>query len=310
VRMHSGIILIDKPAGITSAGVVGRVKRVLGAERVGHAGTLDPDATGLLVVLVNGATRVASYAADGTKRYSGVMRLGVTTSTDDMAGEVLTESSEIPPFEQVLEASRTFVGAIQQVPPKVSAIKVQGKRAHKMSREGEVFELAAREVSVFRFDISKVSDTSFSYVVECSPGTYVRSLARDIGEVLGCGGAVESIRRETSGPLSVEGAILLEQISWDYLEDWSLLIPHIPRVEIPEEMAAAILNGHQITLKRVAALPEVAALPRDSIFAYASNGERETLGLLKVVASGELQVVINLGRYPGQKQAVPNTISV
>ena len=257
--MHSGIILIDKPAGITSAGVVGRVKRVLGAERVGHAGTLDPDATGLLVILVNGATRVASYAAEGTKRYSGVMRLGVTTSTDDMAGEVLSESSEIPAFEKVVEASRQFTGPIQQIPPKVSAIKVQGKRAHKLSREGQEFELMAREVTVSRFDIAKVSPSSFSYVVECSPGTYVRSLARDIGEVLGCGGAVESIRREKSGPLSVDGGISLEQISWGHLQDWSLLIPHIPRVEIPEEMAAAILNGHQLTLKRVAALPEVAA---------------------------------------------------
>jgi tRNA pseudouridine55 synthase len=299
--MHSGIILIDKPAGITSAGVVGRVKRVLGAERVGHAGTLDPDATGLLVILVNGATRVASYAADGTKRYSGIMRLGVTTSTDDMAGAVLTESSDIPPFEKVLEASRQFVGPIQQIPPKVSAIKVQGQRAHKLSREGQEFELTAREVTVSRFDISKVSSASFSYVVECSPGTYVRSLARDIGEVLGCGGAVESIRREKSGPLSVEGALSLEQISWGHLQDWSLLIPHIPRVEISEEMAAAILNGHQLTLKRVAALPEVASLPRYSVFAYASTGERETLGLLKVLPTGDLQVAINLGRYPGQK---------
>lgn len=299
--MHSGIILIDKPAGITSAGVVGRVKRVLGAERVGHAGTLDPDATGLLVILVNGATRVASYAAEGTKRYSGVMRLGVTTSTDDMAGEVLSESSEIPAFEKVVEASRQFTGPIQQIPPKVSAIKVQGKRAHKLSREGQEFELMAREVTVSRFDIAKVSPSSFSYVVECSPGTYVRSLARDIGEVLGCGGAVESIRREKSGPLSVDGGISLEQISWGHLQDWSLLIPHIPRVEIPEEMAAAILNGHQLTLKRVAALPEVAALPRYSLFAYASRGERETLGLLKVLPTGDLQVVINLGRYPSQK---------
>jgi tRNA pseudouridine55 synthase len=299
--MHSGIILIDKPAGITSAGVVGRVKRVLGAERVGHAGTLDPDATGLLVILVNGATRIASYAADGTKRYSGSMRLGVTTSTDDMAGDVLSESSELPPFEKVLEASRRFVGPIQQIPPKVSAIKVQGKRAHKLSREGQEFELTAREVTVSRFDISEVSAASFTYIVECSPGTYVRSLARDIGEVLACGGAVESIRRERSGPLSLEGAISLEEISWNHLQDWSLLIPHIPRVEIDEEFAAAIRNGHQLTLKTVAALPEVRALPCDALFAYASKGERETIGLLKVVATGELQVVINVGRYPGQK---------
>jgi tRNA pseudouridine55 synthase len=299
--MHSGILLIDKPAGITSAGVVGRVKRILGAERVGHAGTLDPDATGLLVVLVNGATRVASYAADGTKRYSGIMRLGVTTTTDDMAGEILTESSAVPPFEKVLQASRAFIGAIQQVPPKVSAIKVQGKRAHKLTREGHEFELNAREVTVSRFDIERVSDNSFRYVVECSPGTYIRSLARDLGEALGCGGAVESIRREKSGPLSVEGALTLEEISWGQLRDWSLLIPHIPRIEIPEEMAAAIRNGHQLTLKKVAQLPEVASLPRYSIFAYASVEDRETIGLLKVIGSGELEVAINLGRYPGRK---------
>jgi tRNA pseudouridine55 synthase len=299
--MHSGILFIDKPAGITSAGVVARVKRILGAERVGHAGTLDPDATGLLIVLVNGATRVASYAADGAKRYSGIMRLGVTTSTDDMAGEVLTESSTIPPFNKVVEACARFVGPIQQVPPKVSAIKVGGKRAHKLSREGREFELSAREVVVSRFDSEEISDTSFRYVVECSPGTYVRSLARDVGELLGCGAAVESIRREMSGPFSVEGALTLEQIAWSELRDWSLLIPHIPRIEISEEMAAAIRNGHQITLKRVAELPEVASLPKLSLFCYASKGDPETLGLLNVLPSGELQVALNVGRYPGRK---------
>lgn len=299
--MHSGILLIDKPAGITSAGVVGRVKRVLGAERVGHAGTLDPDATGLLVILVNGATRVASYAADGTKRYSGVMKLGVTTSTDDMAGEILEQSDRIPPFDKVVEASKRFIGTIQQVPPRVSAVKVQGKRAHKLTREGQEFTLTPREVTVSRFEISPVSESSFRYVVECSPGTYVRSLARDIGEALGCGGAVETIRRERSGPLSVDGAITLEQVSWGHLLDWSALVPEILRIEIPDDMATAIRTGHQLTLKRVAQIPEVAALPRYSVFAYASVGDRETLGLLKISESGEVQVALNVGRYPGQK---------
>lgn len=299
--MHSGILLIDKPAGITSAGVVARVKRALGAERVGHAGTLDPDATGLLVVLVNGATRVASYAADGTKRYSGVMRLGITTSTDDMAGDVLERVEEMPPFERVVEASRKLTGIIQQVPPRVSSVKIGGKRAHKMTRSGEEFELSAREVTISRFDVVRISDSTFSYVVECSPGTYVRSLARDLGEALGCGGAVESIRRERSGPLSVEGAITIEQVSWGHLQDWSLLIPQIARIEIPEEMAAAIRTGHQLTLKKVAEMPSVTALARYSIFAYASVGDRETLGLLKIGGSGEVTVALNVGRYPGQK---------
>ncbi len=299
--MHSGILLIDKPAGITSAGVVGRVKRLLGAERVGHAGTLDPDATGLLVILVNGATRVASYAADGIKRYSGVMRLGVTTSTDDMAGDILEQSDSIPTFDKVVEVAKRCLGTIQQVPPRVSAVKVQGKRAHKLTREGQEFTLRPREVTVSRFEISPVSENSFRYVVECSPGTYVRSLARDIGEALGCGGAVETIRRERSGPLSVDGAISLEQVSWGHLLDWSALVPEIMRIEIPDDMATAIRTGHQLTLKRVAQIPEVAALPRYSVFAYASAGDRETLGLLKISESGEVQVALNVGRYPGQK---------
>lgn len=301
--MRSGIILIDKPAGITSAGVVARIKRALGAERVGHAGTLDPDATGLLVILINGATRVASYAADGTKRYSGTMVLGVRTSTDDTSGEVLERCEQIPEFDRVLECARKFTGTVQQIPPKVSSVKVGGKRAHKMTRSGEQFELAARTVTISRFDIAPLSANSFSYTVECSPGTYVRSIARDLGEVLGCGGAVESIRRESSGVLSLDGAIKIEEASWEGLHDWSILIPHIPRIELVEDVAAAILNGHQKTLKMVAELPQVSGLPSGSFFAYASQGERETLGILKVGASGEVEVALNVGRFVAPAKA-------
>lgn len=302
--MRSGILLIDKPAGMTSAGVVARVKRALQAERVGHAGTLDPDATGLLVVLINGATRVASYAADGVKRYSGRIRLGVTTTTDDMAGDVLSQTDDLPAFEQVQRASRNFLGLISQVPPRVSAIKVKGKRAHDLTRRGEDFELAARDVTISLFDITQVSPTSLSYVIECSPGTYVRSIARDLGEALGCGGAVESIRRERSGPLTVEGAISLEEVAWEKIGDWSQLIPHIPRVEFPESLSALLLNGHQRSLKDAALLLSKAGRQPHELLAYASQGERETLGLLRVVAPGELCVELNVGRYPAQKQGV------
>jgi tRNA pseudouridine55 synthase len=299
--MRSGILLIDKPAGITSAGVVGRVKRVLGAERVGHAGTLDPDATGLLVILVNGATRVASYAADGAKRYSGLIRLGITTTTDDISGDVLSECEDIPPFERVEAASKAFVGSIQQVPPRVSAIKVGGKRAHKMTRDGEAFELAPRTVTVSVFNVRKVSVNTFAYEIECSPGTYVRSLARDLGSALGCGATVESIRRERSGPLSVDNALQIDQVSWERLEDWSLLIPEVPRVELPEELAAAILTGHQQSLRVVRDNPAVSVLSPDSLVAYRSIRGRETLGLLRILPSSEVRVEINIGRYPAQK---------
>lgn len=299
--MHSGIILIDKPARMSSAGVVARVKRILGAERVGHAGTLDPDATGLLVVLVNGATRVASYAADGVKRYTGRIRLGITTTTDDLGGEIVEQSTIIPPFEVVEKASRSLTGTYQQLPPKVSAKKVGGKRAYDMTREGVEFELTSREVTVSLLRLAPVSQDTVTYEIECSPGTYVRAIARDLGTALGCGASVESIRRERSGPLSLDGAIQIEEVEWGQLRDWAALIPHIPRVTMPEELSAAILNGHQKSLLKVRDLPVVKEVPRDSLFAYASEGDQETLGLLRVLPSGDVVVGLNVGRYPGQK---------
>lgn len=299
--MHSGIILIDKPAGMSSAGVVARVKRTLGAERVGHAGTLDPDATGLLVVLVNGATRVASYAADGIKRYTGRIRLGITTTTDDLGGDIIEQSADIPVFEAVREASTKLAGTYQQLPPKVSAKKVGGKRAYDMTRRGVEFELTTREVTVSLFGLTAVSVESIEYEIECSPGTYVRAIARDLGSALGCGAAVESIRRERSGPLSLDGAIQLEQVEWGQLKDWAALIPHIPRVTMPEDLSSAILNGHQKSLAKVRELPQFRALPRDCLVAYASEGDQETLGLLKISTNGEVTVELNVGRYPGQK---------
>ena len=299
--MHSGIILIDKPARMSSAGVVARVKRILGAERVGHAGTLDPDATGLLVVLVNGATRVASYAADGIKRYTGRIRLGVTTTTDDLGGDILEQSAVIPSFEEVLQASKPLTGTYQQLPPKVSAKKVGGKRAYDMTRRGVEFELTTREVTVSLFGLSQVSPDTVEYEIECSPGTYVRALARDLGAALGCGAAVESIRRERSGPLSLDGAIQIEDVGWEQLRDWSALIPHIPRLTMPEELSAAILNGHQKSLLKARELPQVRDAGRDTLVAYASEGDRETLGLLRILPTGDVVVALNVGRYPGQK---------
>jgi tRNA pseudouridine55 synthase len=302
--MDSGIILVDKPSGMSSAAVVARVKRALKAERVGHAGTLDPDATGLLVILVNGATRVASFAADGMKRYTGRIRLGVRTTTDDLTGEVISTSEAQPPEGEISRAARAFVGPIQQVPPRVSAIKVQGRRAYDLTRKGHSFDLAAREVTVYRFDLKIESPDTLSYVIECSPGTYVRSLARDLGDVLGCGAAVESIRRDASGALSVASASPLEEVSWNTLQDWARLVPEIPRVEVSHDVAQLILNGHQKTLKLVQELPSVRTLPRNSLFLYGCPGVQETLGILRISPSGEITVALNIGRCGQQKGAV------
>ncbi len=295
--MRNGIILIDKPAGMTSAGVVARVKRALGASRVGHAGTLDPDATGLLVILVNGATRVASYAADGDKVYSGTFRFGIRTSTDDVFGEVLGTTTEIAPFSEIERVAGQFIGEFEQVPPKVSAVKVGGKRAHKLQRRGSEFELEARRVSVRALEVQPTaSPDTVSYRVVCSPGFYVRALARDLGEALGCGGAAAAIRRERSGHLSVESAVALESVGWESLYDWSVLLPQVPRVELPGALAAAIHNGQRTALREGASHPAITPLLRiPGILLYGAEGEAETKGILSVSPDGKLQFELNLG---------------
>lgn len=294
--MHNGILLIDKPAGITSAGVVARIKHILQAARVGHAGTLDPDATGLLVILINGATRIASYAADGTKVYSGTIKLGVRTSTDDLAGEVLSRSEDIPSFEQIHQCAQRFIGHIQQVPPKVSAVKVGGKRAHKMQRLGEEFELKAREVEVSRLELSSLSPDLIGYRMECSPGTYVRSVARDLGDALGCGAAVATIRRERSGVLSVDRAVQITEVSWELVQDWSVLVPHLPRIELAPAVAAALHNGQRNSLR---ALEEAAFMTglreKPGVVMYGVEGSSDTLGLLRVNPDRSVDFEINLG---------------
>lgn len=282
--MRSGILLIDKPAGMTSAGVVARVKRILKADKVGHAGTLDPDATGLLIILINGATRVASYAADGYKVYSGEMRLGVRTSTDDLAGEILEETDRIPAWSDVDGVIERFEGRIQQVPPQVSAVKINGKRAHKRHRSGESFEIAPREVDIRRFERQPgVTPDTFKYIVECSPGTYIRSLARDIGACLECGGAVASIRRERSGHFSVEKALTIESVSWDEVQDWSALIPEVPRVALKEQVTASLLNGQPSGLARAwDEWREAGAQSHNNLVVYYAEGNPQSLGILRI----------------------------
>lgn len=294
--MRSGILLIDKPAGITSAGVVGRVKWLLKAEKVGHAGTLDPDATGLLIILVNGATKVASYAADGVKRYSGVIRLGVTTSTDDLAGETISESELIPEFTEVAAAARAFLGAIEQTPPRVSAVKIGGRRAHDRARRGEEFEIKPRSVQIDTFELAPISRDQIRYHVECSPGTYVRSLARDLGSALGCGGAVESIRREASGGFKVDDAINLEEVSWDGLREWLPLLPNVSCVALPSAQCEALLNGRQDALKILGRRDDFIALSSGQIVAYRAEDGAEPLGLLKKMSDGEVVIQVNVER--------------
>lgn len=215
-----GILLVDKPAGLTSHDVVARTRRALGTRKVGHAGTLDPMATGLLVIGVEGATRLLTYVVGADKTYEATIRLGETTGTDDADGEILTRASEqawegVSP-ERVAAGVAALTGKISQVPSSVSAIKVDGRRAYDRVRAGEEVVLAARDVTISRFEVmaerSGVGFLDLDVVVDCSSGTYIRSLARDLGADLGVGGHLTALRRTRVGDFDVTDAVQVDDI--------------------------------------------------------------------------------------------------
>ncbi len=209
----SGLVVVDKPQGWTSHQVVGRVRRLLGTRKVGHAGTLDPMATGVLLVGVNRATRLLGHLAGHDKSYTATIRLGQATVTDDAEGDVVSAAGSAGITESaVREAVGGFTGPISQKPSAVSAIKVDGKRAYALVRAGEEVDLAARQVTVTRFDVLKVrtggtgplSLLDVDVVVDCSSGTYIRALARDLGDQLGCGGHLTALRRTRVGGFELD----------------------------------------------------------------------------------------------------------
>jgi tRNA pseudouridine55 synthase len=212
--MH-GFLNIDKPAGMTSHDVVAHIRRAARQKRVGHAGTLDPAATGVLVVALGNATRLIEYVQDSTsKRYLATVQLGTTTTTDDAEGEVLTTSA-VPPFDRaaIEQALEPFCGEIMQVPPMYSALHHQGRRLHELAREGIVVELAARPVVIERLELIDWIAPLLTLDVMCSKGTYIRSLARDLGEALGCGAHLQALRRTAVGTFLIEDAVPLDRVA-------------------------------------------------------------------------------------------------
>lgn len=208
-----GVLLVDKPGGMTSFDVVRRVGRVLGTRRAGHCGTLDPMATGLMLVCWGWSTRLVPWLTSDRKRYVARVRLGARTSTDDAEGEVLATAPV--PMRDRDELDRdldAFRGSFSQVPPRVSAVHVDGKRAHALARQGVAFEIAPRDVEVHRLDLLAWEGTELTIDVDVSKGTYIRSIARDLGDALGCGGHLTALRRTHSGIYSVDDAIALDAL--------------------------------------------------------------------------------------------------
>lgn len=250
-RDISGWLVVDKPAGVGSTDVVGKVRWALDAKKAGHAGTLDPDATGLLAVALGEATKTVPLITDALKCYDFTVNWGAETATDDASGQVLKRSDLRPTPQQVQDALAGYVGDIMQVPPAVSAVKVDGERAYDLAREGEDFELAARPLYVDSLDVLALRDGQADLRMVCGKGGYVRAIARDLGRDLGCLGHVDHLRRVWSGPFDLADAVPFDQIDRAHQPalEARLLPLHTALADLPEmratpEGATRIRNGN------------------------------------------------------------------
>ncbi|MRR30775.1 tRNA pseudouridine(55) synthase TruB [bacterium] len=255
INSISGVLVVDKPVGLTSHEVVQIIRRGTYIRRAGHTGTLDPRASGVLVVLLGPAVRLSEYVSASDKRYQAVILLGKTTDTFDADGRVLTSN----PVDNITEAQfeetlQQFVGEIEQVPPPYSAIKIKGRKAYEMAREGEEFDLQPRKINVYSLELLEWAPPEAVVDVYCSSGTYIRSLANDLGKMLGCGAHLVGLRRTKSGRFTLRDAVPLRKLresfddgSWyqyvipaaEALSDW-------PSIELTEANVDAIRHGHRV----------------------------------------------------------------
>jgi tRNA pseudouridine55 synthase len=289
---ESGLIIVDKPPGWTSHDVVAKIRKLAGTRRVGHAGTLDPMATGVLVVGVEKATRLLGYLALSEKEYTGTIRLGQTTDTDDADGSVVTHvpANNLTKLE-LLRATAALTGEIRQVPPGVSAIKVNGRRAYRLTREGQAPELAGRTVTVREFDVGEVRAAGdvldVDVRVTCSSGTYIRALARDLGAALGVGGHLTALRRTRSGPYLASQAASLDRLA-GRLE----LIPlpeaaagAFARRDLSADEARAIVHGVRLPATGTGPEPVAAFGPDGSLVALLTDSDGAARSLAVFAAS-------------------------
>jgi tRNA pseudouridine55 synthase len=258
-----GWVVLDKPVGMTSTHAVSVIKRLFSARRCGHAGTLDPLASGALPVAMGEATKTVPFVMDGRKLYRFTVRWGEERDTDDAEGRVVARSDARPTPEAIRAALPAYTGLIQQVPPRYSAIKIEGERAYDLARDGETVELQARPVEITRLELVEVPDADHAVLeAECGKGTYVRSLARDIGRTLGCYGHVSALRRAAVGPFDPESMILLEDLEAlchraaageaslaDALMPVETALDDIPALAVSRADAARLAKGQAVLLR-------------------------------------------------------------
>ena len=262
-RVDAGLVIVDKPAGLTSHDVVARLRRILRTRKIGHAGTLDPMATGVLVCGVERGTKLLGHLALDTKAYTATIRLGAATTTDDAEGEIVSTADAADVTDAAIAAGvAALTGAIQQVPSSVSAIKVDGRRAYALVRAGEEVALPARPVVVSAFDVQARRGADLDVAVECSSGTYVRALARDLGAALGVGGHLTALRRTRVGPFTLAQARTLEAL--EAIPSLSLTLDEAVAVAFPRRDADA---GEAVDLAHGRPLPPAGVEGVHGVFA-------------------------------------------
>ena len=263
-----GIVIVDKPQGWTSQDVVSKLRGVFKTRRIGHGGTLDPLATGVLPVFVGRATRGVEFFEHAQKTYEAVLRLGVSTDTEDITGTVLEEKQVCVTQQQLLQALEQFRGDILQVPPMYSAIKVNGQKLYDLARKGKEVERQARAVTIFRLECLEFTGTSARLLVHCSKGTYIRTLCKDIGAALGCGGCMEALRRVSAGSYTIQQAVRLQELveshePGKYLMPVDSLFESYERVTLTPKQTLRCRNGNSFSV----------ALMDGTYRAYSPEGE-------------------------------------
>ena len=248
-----GIVIVDKPQGWTSQDVTARLRRVFGTRRIGHGGTLDPMATGVLPVFVGRATRAVEFFEHAEKTYETVLRLGITTDTEDMTGTVLTEENVSFTEEQLQETLAAFRGEILQVPPMYSALKVNGQKLCDLARKGKTVERQPRPITIHELTLVERGENTLRLRVRCSKGTYIRTLCKDIGEKLGCGGCMESLRRVAAGEYTIDEAVPLQTLleterPEDYLRTVDTMFRNYPAVTLTANQETRCRNGNAFSV--------------------------------------------------------------
>ncbi len=280
-----GLILVDKPLGPTSHHIVHRVRLGTGIRKVGHAGTLDPRASGLLVLCLGAATRLSEYVSTSAKRYEAVVRFGAATRTYDSDGEVVSRSAAIPTREQIEAYLPGFSGEIEQVPPPFSAVKVSGQRAYDLARSGKDVDLSPRTITIYALHVREYQPPDLALEVECSAGTYIRSLAHDLGARLGSGAYLAALRRTKAGPFDISQAVTLDRLEAAFLDGtWvdSILpateaLPGFIRVRLDAEQVERIRRGHRVP-----------AVPESSGLACGLNPQGELVAILESADEGQM----------------------